>query len=53
MTREQFEREMNYRAAMNIAKEMLRRGFIDAKDYAKIDAAFKRKYKPVIGAILG
>jgi hypothetical protein len=37
MTKEQFEREKNYRAALSIAKAMLSQGLISAREYGKID----------------
>lgn len=51
MTKEQFEREKNYRAARSIAKAMLSRGLISTKEYVKIDAILIAKYSPVLGGL--
>lgn len=51
MTKEQFEREMRYGAAMTVARAMLSKGLISEKDYRKIDTIYKAKYLPVIGAL--
>ena len=51
MTRELFERERDYGAAMSIAKALLRSGLITEKEYRKIDTIFTRKYQPVIGGL--
>jgi len=51
MTKEQFERETNYGAAMAIALSMLTKGLISERDYRKIDTMFKKKYQPIIGVL--
>lgn len=51
MTKEQFEREKNYSAAMAVARAMLSKGLISEKDYRRIDTIYKAKYRPVIGAL--
>ena len=51
MTKEQFEREARYGAAMALAHEMLKKGIISEREYRKIDIIFQRKYRPVIGAL--
>lgn len=51
MTREQFEREKNYRVSIAIAKVMLSRKLINEKDYSKIDNMLISKYKPIIGGL--
>lgn len=51
MTKEQFERETRYGAAMALAREMLKEGIISEKEYRKIDTIFQRKYRPIIGAL--
>ncbi|MCE5235837.1 MAG: SHOCT domain-containing protein [Clostridiaceae bacterium] len=51
MTKEQFEREKNYRVALSIAKAMLARGLINDKGYAKINAKLIAKYRPVFGGL--
>lgn len=51
MTKEQFEREKNYRVALSIAKAMLVRGLINEKDYTKINTKLIAKYCPVFGGL--
>jgi uncharacterized membrane protein len=51
MTKEQFEREKNYRVALSVAKTMLARGLINEKDYAKINAKLIKNYNPVLGGL--
>lgn len=49
MTKEQFEREKHYGAAMAVARTMLSKGLITKEDYKKIDTMFSKKYNPIIG----
>jgi hypothetical protein len=51
VTKEQFEREASYGAAMAVARSMLTRGLISEKDYRKVDTMFKKKYRPLIGGM--
>ncbi|MGI6121373.1 MAG: SHOCT domain-containing protein [Saccharofermentanales bacterium] len=51
MTKEQFEREKNYRAALSIAKAMLSQGLISAREYGKIDTILIKKYRPPLGGL--
>jgi hypothetical protein len=51
MTKEQFDREKNYGAAMAAARMMLTKGIISQKDYCKIETVFRKKYSPIIGEI--
>lgn len=51
MTKEQFNREKHYGAAMALAQEMLSKGIITEDDYKVIDTMFTEKYRPLIGAI--
>ena len=53
MTSEQFEREKNYQAALAVARAMLRQGVIDDGDLDKLEAAFRAKFCPSIGAFMG
>jgi hypothetical protein len=52
MTREQFEREKNYRAAISPANAMLKNGLISVLEYRKINSVFIKKYRPVFGCLL-
>ena len=51
MTKEQFEREKNYQAAMVIARNLRRQALITEKEYRQIRSIFFRKYQPVIGTL--
>lgn len=51
MTKEQFDREKHYGAAMALAQGMLSEGIITEDDYLKIDTMFTEKYRPLIGTI--
>ena len=51
MTKEQFERECDYGAAMSIAKSLLRARLITEREYRKIDTIYRRKYRPIIGGL--
>ncbi|EYE87180.1 hypothetical protein Q428_14795 [Fervidicella metallireducens AeB] len=48
MTKEQFEREKNYRISIAIAKSMLSKNIIDEDDFEKIKKMFIDKYRPAI-----
>jgi len=51
MTKEQFDRETRFGAAMAAARAMLSKGILTDKDYRKIDTILRRKYRPVIGSL--
>lgn len=51
MTKEQFQREKNYRVSISIAKVMLSRNLINEKEYNKINIMLISKYNPVIGGL--
>lgn len=51
MTKDQFEREMNYRVALALAKSMLRQGIINDADFNTIDTILAEKFRPVFGAL--
>jgi len=53
MTAEQFSREKTYQAALAIARAMLTQGVIDDGDLDKMEAHFRRKFCPFIGAFQG
>jgi hypothetical protein len=53
MSKEQFNREARYGAALAVARAMLVKGLITDKDFRKIDTMFKQKYRPLIGGLLG
>lgn len=52
MTKEQFEREKKYQAALAVARSMLRQGVINEADLRRIEARLKEKFKPVLGGFL-
>ena len=51
MTKEQFERESRYRAALSLAKVMLRDGLISGEEYGVIDTKLIEKYRPLFGGL--
>jgi hypothetical protein len=53
MTKEQFDREKTYQAALAVARAMLTQGLIDDGDMSKLEAHFCRKFCPLIGAFQG
>jgi len=53
MTEEQFSREKTYQAALAIARAMLAQGLIDDGDLDKMEAHFRIKFCPSIGAFQG
>lgn len=53
MTQKQFDREKTYQAALAIARAMLQQGIIDDGDMDKMEAGFRIKFCPFIGAFQG
>ena len=51
MTKEQFEREKNYRISIYIAKSMLKQGLITKQEYKEIDTKLTKKYNPILGSL--
>ena len=49
MTREQFAREKNYRAAVTVARSMLSQDLITSAEMKRIERFFARKFSPVWG----
>lgn len=51
LTHEQFERELNYDAALSIARRMLAAGLISRVEFVRIDAILREKFSPVWGGL--
>ena len=51
MTKEQLDREKNYRVSLTVAKNLLNKGIITEKDYRKIDTMLVQKHRPIFGNI--
>ena len=51
MNKDQLDREMNYRAALAIARLMLSDGVINQDDYLAIDTILIAEFRPVFGGI--
>ena len=51
MTKEQFDREKKYQAALAVAREMLQKGIINEADFLRIEARLAAKFRPVLGGI--
>lgn len=52
MTKDQFEREKRYQAALAVARDMLRQGVIDEADFLRVEAKLTEKFHPVFGGFL-
>ena len=52
MTKEQFEREKKYQAALAVARSMLKEGVINEDDFLRIEANLRAKFKPILGGFL-
>lgn len=52
MTKEQFDREKKYQAALAVARAMLKQGVIDEADLLRIEAKLAAKFRPVLGGFL-
>lgn len=52
MTKEQFEREKKYQAALAVARSMLRENVINGDDFLRIEARLREKFRPVLGGFL-
>jgi hypothetical protein len=51
MTKDQFEREKNYRSALAIAKSMLIEEIINQDDYLTIDTILINEFRPLFGGM--
>ena len=51
VSKEQFDREKHYGAAMAVARAMFSKGIITEEEYNKIDTMFTEKYQPLIGCL--
>ena len=51
LTKEQFERELNYRAVLSIANQMREDGLVTPGEFVQIDRFLRRKFSPVWGGL--
>lgn len=51
LTRDQFQRELSYRAALSVARRLLENKLIARKEFVRIDAVLRRKFSPVWGGL--
>lgn len=51
LTHEQFERELNYDAALSVARRMFAAGLISRAEFVRIDAILREKFSPVWGGL--
>ena len=51
LTKEQFERELNYRVSLSIAKQMREDGLVTPGEFVQIDRFLRRKFSPVWGGL--
>lgn len=52
MTKEQFDREKKYQAALAVARSMLRENVINREDFLRIEVRLREKFRPVLGGFL-
>lgn len=52
MTKEQFDREKKYQAALAVARKMLEKEIINEDDFLRIEAKLKEKFRPILGGFL-
>lgn len=52
MTKEQFDREKKYQAALAVARNMLSKEIIDEADFLRIEAKLREKFRPILGGFL-
>ena len=51
LTHEQFDRELNYDAALSIARRILATGLISRAEFVRIDVILREKFSPVWGGL--
>ena len=51
LTRDQFQRELSYRAALSVARRLLENKLIARKEFVRIDAVLRQKFSPVWGGL--
>lgn len=51
LTKEQFERELNYRSVLSIAKQMREEGLVTPREFVQIDIFLQEKFSPVWGGL--
>ncbi|HAJ97949.1 MAG TPA: hypothetical protein DCO72_09480 [Ruminococcus sp.] len=51
MKNEQFEAELNYQAARQIAENFLKQGLLTEKEFTQIDTILLEKYRPIFGTL--
>ena len=47
-----FQSELQYQAAVFIAKRLLRQGLLTGEEYAAMDTALVAAFEPILGALL-
>lgn len=52
MTKEQFEREKKYQAALAVARSMLKQDVINEDDFLRVEAKLREKFRPILGGFL-
>lgn len=51
LTRDQFQRELSYRAAISVARRLLNKEIITRREFVRIDAFLRQKFSPVWGGL--
>ena len=52
MTQEDYRNDMLYHAALSMGKQLLEKGLISQKEYARAKAQLLKKYDPYLGKLL-
>ena len=52
MTKEEFEAELMYRAALSPAKAMMKKGLLSQEEYTQIDNTLLDQFHPPLGLLL-
>ncbi len=51
LTHDQLQRELSYRVAISILKEMRKKNLISSKEFVAIAPIFEKKFSPVWGQV--
>lgn len=52
MSEQEFQNEMRYQVALQMAKSLLDKGAISEEEYRQIDTMLLEKYKPTLSTLL-
>ena len=52
MTEQEFDRELRYQAALQIAMSLLKNGALSEEDFRQIKTILLEKYRPILSSLL-